>query len=344
MTQASNTLDRFDLSASGENVREMLSDMITNISPTETPFQSNIARGKATNTYNEWLQDSLADADTSNAAIDGDEFAGDAQTEPLRMGNYCQISTKSIVISRRAEIVRKAGRKSEIAYQVAKNGRALKRDVEAILLNKQAVTIGNATTAPTLAGLPSWLRDDNSNGTTDRGATGADPTLSSTTYGYPDAIPTDGTARALSEATLLGVIKATYIEGGNPSMIMVGPTVKQRFSNYMFGSSARIATQYQDQGKSPSGGVSAVGAVDVYVSDFGTLDIVPNRFQRERDVFVLDPEYWAVDYLDPYHVENKAETGDARKRFLVVDYTLRATQQLSSGIVADIDETAAMTA
>lgn len=339
MTQATETHDRYDLNANGDDVREDLADIIYNISPTETPFMSNAGRGTASSDLKEWLLDELADADTANAHIDGDEFTGDALTDANRLGNYCQISKKQVVVSRRANIVNKAGRKSELSYQLAKKGKELKRDCEAILLSNQVAAAGNATTAPTLAGLPAWLKTN-----TDRGATGADPALSNTTYGQPTTAATDGTVRALSEATLLDIIGDIYLEGGDPSVIMVHPTVKQKMSQYMFGSTSRIATPYQDHGANKRSGVTAIGAVDVYVSDFGVLDIVPNRFQRARDVFVLDMEYFEVAYLDGYKTEVIAKTGDAEKRHILTDYTLCSKNEAASGIVADIDETTAMVA
>lgn len=339
MTQLTNTHDRYDLAANGDDAREHLADIIYNISPTLTPFMNNISRDVAENTLTEWEIDSLADPDGSNAHIDGDEFAGDALDDAERIGNYCQISKKQLIVTRRANKVKKAGRRSELAYQLAKKGKELKRDVETVLLSNQVAAAGNSTTAPTTAGAPAWLKTN-----TDRGATGADPALSNTTYGQPTTAATDGTLRALSEATLLTVLASVYDEGGDPDMIMMAPTVKQKFSNYMFGSSSRIATQYQDQGATPRGGVTVVGAVDVYVSDFGMLDVVPNRFQRSRDVFILDSEYWGINYLDSFKTETIAKVGDSERRHILVDYALCSKNEAASGIVADIDETAAMVA
>jgi len=260
---ASTNFDRYDLATAGDNAREDLTDVIYNISPTEVPFQANVGRGNASNTLHEWQIDELAAADTSNAAIDGADFGTDASDPSSRIGGYCQISIKYIAVSRRANIVSKAGRKSELAYQIAKRGKELRRDVEAIACLGQATVAGNSTTASLTPGIGAWIKTN-----TDRGAIGTDPALSSTTYGQPTTAPGDGTARALSEAAMLGLIKDAYVAGGDPNMIMVGPTVKQLVSNYMYGSSARVATQYQDQGKSPRGGVTVVGAVDTYVFGF----------------------------------------------------------------------------
>lgn len=339
MAQVSGTHSRYDLQTKGENVREQLADMISMISPTETPFVSMVKSEKSNNTVKEWLQDSLAAASTSNAHIDGDVFSGDTLTAPARLSNHHQILRKDLIVTRRAQIVNQAGTKNELSRQVAKAGLELRRDLESILLNNQAVTVGNDSTAPKLAGLPAWLKTN-----TARGATGADPALNNTTYGYPDTAATDGTDRALSEATLLDTIKDTVVAGGNPSVIMVGPEVKQRFSNYQFGSSARIATPYQDHGKSPRSGLTVNGSVDVYVTDFGTYDIVYNLFQREDDVFILDKDKLAVSYLTKYEIDEQHKDGDADRRMLVTDATLCVKNEAACGIVADIDETAAMTA
>lgn len=345
-------LSRHGLDDTGDNVREQLNDIITNISPTETPFHANVGRGTSTSDLGDWLKDDLADAVDDNAHVDGDDFVGEGGSGQVgsgsagvqttggdRLGNYHQISRKDIVVTRRADTLKKAGRTSEISYQVAKAGKELKRDCEKAATSNTAAAAGSGSVAPRTAGIPAWLRTN-----TSRGATGADPTLSSTTYGYPNAAATDGTDRALTEDGLLGLIKDAYVQGGEPNMIMVSPTVKQRISNYMFGSSARIATQYQDQGKSPRGGVTAVGAVDTYVSDFYVLDIVPNRFQRDDDCFILDTDLWAIDFIDSYRVERMGKTGDSTKRVLLVDWSVRSKNEAGSAIYADVDETAAMTA
>lgn len=332
--------DRFDLATEGDNVREDLTDVIYNISPTEVPFQANAGRGNATQTLHEWQIDELAAVDTGNAAIDGADFGADSSDPAQRIGVYCQISIKYIAVSRRANIVNKAGRKSELAYQIAKKGKELRRDVEAIATLNQATLQGNSSTASLTAGLGAWIATN-----TVRGAGGADPALSGGTFGQPTTAATDGTQAALSEANILQVLREAYIEGGNPNMIMVGPTVKQRISNYMFDQAnpqARVATQYQDQGPVNRGGVSVVGAVDVYVSDFTVLDIVPNRFQRERDCWILDTEYWELTYLDGYKTETIAKIGDAERRHILVDWCLSSHNEAASGVVADVDETTAM--
>mgnify|MGYP000474673133 CR=1 FL=1 len=339
MAQSANTADRYD---TGNNVREDLSDVIYNISPTEVPAQSNFGRGSSNQTFKEWQVDALATA-ANNAAIDGDEFSGIALDKAERLGNYHQISRKDIVVSRRANIVNKAGRKSEIAYQIAKQGKALRRDVEVAITSRKVAVEGNSTLAMQSAGLATWIRTN-----IQRGALGTAPTLSGTTEGYPNGNGTAGADLQLTETLILTVVRNCYEQGGNPNMIMIPPTVKQLLSNYLFTSSARVATQYQDQGANPRGGITVVGAVDVYVTDFSILDIVPNRFQldsaTDTEVYILDTEYWEVAYLDGYKTETIAKIGDHERRMLLVDWTLCSLNEAASGVIGDVDNAQAVVA
>ena len=355
MAQSTNTLDRYGLGAGvGDNVREDLSDVIYNISPTEVPFQSNAGREKSATDYKEWLLDELASA-ANNAHIDGDEFAGDSLTVADRVGNYHQISRKDLVVSRRSNIVNKAGRRSEMAYQVAKGGKELRRDIEVAATQRKIAKIGSATVAPEAAGVPAWITTN-----LDRGASGTAPSLSGTGTnagsGYPSAVGSPGTQRGLTETTILSECRAAYEAGGNPNMIMVPPSIKQSLSSYLFTSEdRRVATPYQDHGKNPRSGVSVVGAVDVYVTDFEVMDIVPNRFTPEGDagtdtddvgteIYILDTEYWAMSYLDGYHIEDIAKVGDHRRRMLLADWTVCSKNEAASALIADVNNTTAVAA
>lgn len=329
-----------------DNVREDLSDVIYNISPTEVPFTSNAGRGTASNTYTEWQVDSLVDAE-NNAHIDGDEFSADALDPAERLGNYCQISRKDLTVSRRANIVNKAGRRSEMAYQLAKKGKELKRDIEFAATMRKAAVVGNNTTAMECAGVPAWIRTNFQGGS----GTPAAPTLSDSTNstGYPNGIGTIGGEQALTESDILKGALDAYKAGGSPNMIMLPPELKQGFSNFLFGSSSnRVATPYQDHGKNPRGGVSVVGAVDVYVTDFQVLDIVPNRFSPNSatasEVFILDTEYWELSYLDGYHVEDIAKIGDHTRRMLLADWTVCSKNEAASAIIAAVDNAQAVAA
>lgn len=313
MAIVANTFTRY----SAVGIREDLSNVIYNISPEETPFISNIGRENVKNTYFEWQTDSLAAASDSNAALEGDDIASFTAVSPTsRIGNYTQISTKNVVISGTLEALDKAGRRSELTYQLAKLGSELKRDMESALLANQSPVAGNTTTARRTAGLPAFIKTN-----TDFGSGGAD------TAGI--AARTDGTQRAFTEALLKTVIAEVWESGGTPKMLMVGSHNKQVASGF-----TGIATRFRDV---PAGQqAQIVGAADVYVSDFGTVNIVPNRFQRARDAFVVDPQYASMAVLRPIQQMELAKTGDAEKRLMLVEYGLKVNNEAAHGIVADL--------
>lgn len=322
MAQPTNLFDRYD----GTNaVREDLADIIYDISPTETPFMSNVRRGTAKQTYHEWQTDKLAAADTTNAQIEGDESTLGARVATVRQGNYTQISKKVVGVSGTIESVDKAGIKSYLAYEMSKAGKELKRDMESILLNRQAGVAGDSSTARVLAGLPNWIATNDNVGATGASATFSGGGLS----GYPSASRTEGTQRPFDETILKAVMQACYTEGGEPSILMVGPFNKTEVSAFSGLASARFNV-------SSSKSLAIIGTADIYLSDFGELSIVPNRFQRERDAFFLDPAYASVDYLRSFKTENLAKTGDSTKKHIIVEYTLKVNNEAAHGLAADL--------
>lgn len=311
MSQVSGTYSKYD----AVGLREDLTDIIYNISPTDTPFMSSIAKSKATAVNHEWQLDSLAAASAVNAQIEGDEVSFSAPSSTTRKGNVTQIATKSVIISGTLEAVNKAGRNSELAYQISKASKELKRDMETSLCDNNAQVAGDDSTARELSGLGSWLKSNQSVGTS-----GVAPTTSGTTA------RTDGTQRAFTEDQLKTVIKSVWDNGGDPSMVMVGSFNKQKLSGFTGGS-----TRFD-----PAENKRLVAAVDVYESDFGALQVTPNRFQRARDAFVVTPDLFAVAFLRDFSLEDLAKTGDAMKQFLLVEYTLESRNEAGSGIVADL--------
>ena len=311
MAQVSGTYSKYD----AVGLREDLTDIIYNISPTDTPFMSSIAKSKATAVNHEWQLDSLAAASDSNAKIEGDEVSFSAPSSTTRRGNVTQISTKSVIISGTLEAVNKAGRNSELAYQISKASKELKRDMETSLCDNNAQVAGDDTTARELSGLGSWLKTNQS-----AGAGGSAPSTSGTNA------RSDGTQRAFTEDQLKTVIKSVWDNGGDPSMVMVGSFNKQKLSGFTGGS-----TRFD-----PAENKRLVAAVDVYESDFGALQVTPNRFQRARDAFVITPDLFAVAFLRDFSLEDLAKTGDAMKQFLLVEYTLESRNESGSGIVADL--------
>ena len=301
--------------------REDLSDVIYNISPTDTPFMSSVGKTKATAVYHEWQTDSLAAA-ALNVAVEG-ATASDATMSPTsRVGNRCQISQKTIKISNTLNAVDKAGRKSEKAYQLAKASAEIKRDMELTLLSNQVATNGNSTTARALGGMQAWINTTYSGGTS--GVAGSGGTTART----------NGTNRTFTEAFLQTAVKGVYTAGGNPKILMVTPTHKQTVSSF-----AGIAAQrYMAPSNAPT---TIIGAADVYLSDFGTLSVVPSRFMNSTNsaddvAFVLDPEMAAVAYLRPFQTNELAVTGDNESTQLLAEFTLEVKNEAAHGIIADL--------
>ena len=312
MAQPSNTFDTYD--SVGE--REDLSDVIYNISPTDTPFLSSAAKTKATAVLHEWQTDSLASAATSNAVIEGDEATADSISATTRLSNSCQIMDKVITISGTQEAVDKAGRASELAYQIAKAAKELKRDMEATLTGNQAEVAGNASTARKFGSLGSWVATNDVMSAAGSPASG----------GAGNTARTDGTQRVFTEAQLKSVIKSVWNSGGNPQIVMVGPFNKQKLSGFT-GNSTRF-----DAGAD----ATLYTSVDVYASDFGQLQVVPNRFSRDRDAYVLDMDFWGIAFLRDFSMHELAKTGDTEKRQLLVEATLESRNEAASGLVADL--------
>ena len=302
--------------------REDLSDVIYNISPTDTPFMSSIGKTKATAVYHEWQTDSLAAASLSNAAVEG-ATASDATMSPTtRVGNRTQIFQKTVKISGTLDAVNKAGRKSEKAYQLAKASAEIKRDMELTLLSNQVASNGNSSTARTLGGLQAWLATNGDFGS--GGSAGASGTTART----------NGTNRTFTEDILKTVVKEVYQSGGNPKVLMVNPAHKQTVSAF-----AGIAAQRY---MAPSNeATTIIGAADVYLSDFGTISVVPNRFMNSTNscddtAFVIDPDMAAVAYLRPFQTNELAQTGDNEMTQLLAELTLEVKSEAAMGIVADL--------
>jgi hypothetical protein len=300
--------------------REDLMDVIYNIAPTETPFMSSIGKASATARLHEWQTDTLAAAVTTNAAIEGANAADATLTPSVRVGNRTQISQKTVAISGTLETVNKAGRRSEKAYQLAKASSELKRDMEATMLSNNVAADGNgSSTARTLGGLQAWL-NSNYSGTGTAGNLGTTARVT-------------GTDRAFTATLLNNVMQSAFTNGGSPTMLFVTPAQKVVASTF-----TGIATRFRDVPSNQQAQI--VNAADVYVSDFGIIQIVPDRFIPNADnddtAFLIDTEMAAVAYLRPFQTNELAKTGDAETTQLLVEYTLQVNNQAAHGIITDL--------
>lgn len=321
MGVTANTNETYDVST----IREDLQDALISISPTETPFMSSVGRRNVTNTYFEWPVIELAAASTSNVVIEGEAAPGnDAPTNAIRLANYTQISDKVVEVSDTAEAVNGAGDAQTVAKQIAYKLKELKRDMEQMLVgHNNAAVAGASGTARETASLSAFLTSN-----VDRGVGGASGTLSGTTAGFPDAAATDGTLRALTEDMLREVIADCWDAGAEPTIVLCGSGVKQKISSTFTGG----ATKFREIGDK-----KIVGAVDLYVSDFGELQVVPSRFIRSRDVFVLDPSMARVGYLSNTKQTPLARTGHSERRLISVEYGLQVDTEKAHGVIADIN-------
>jgi len=294
---AANTYKTYDT----VGIREDLQDAIYSISPTTTPFISTVGRSKAKNTYHEWQTDSLSDVDLTNAKIEGADAEAAVLTPTTRVGNYTQISDKVISVSTTDNVVDKAGRSTETAYQLAKASSELKRDMEAIVLSDQAQNAGSNSTPRKLGGLQSWI-----------------------TTNVVDTAGAAPTEDNLNEAML-----KAYTAGGEPTMFLVSPATKQAVSKF-----AGIAEQrFMAPGNKPT---TIVGTADVYMSDFGTLNVVPDRFCPDEVSFIVDSSMANIAYLRPFKQTKLAKTGDSEKTMMNVEWTLVVKNEAAHAMMTDL--------
>lgn len=308
MTIVANTFLTF--SAIGN--REDLADQIYNIDPVETPFLKMCAKTKATAVLHEWQTQALASA-ANNAQIQADDVTFAAVTPTVRESNRTQISRKEVIVGGTQEAVDKAGRESEMTYQLMLKNKELNRDIEVVLTGNRAPVTGNSTTAPQLRPLCSWYVTNDQ-----RGVSGAD--------GSSSTAATDGTQRALTETLVKAALQSAWTNGGDPDVLMPGP-----FNKGVISAFSGNATRYIEAGSG-----KLVTAIDVYKGDFGQQKVVPNRFSRDRDLHVLQSDLWAVATLRPKKTVDLAKTGDAEKAMIITEYTLEARNEKGSAIVADL--------
>ena len=314
MTTPADTTSTYD--AIGN--REDLSDVIYDISPTSTPFLSGIAHVTATATNHEWQTDTLEAATSANAVIEGEDATTTQGPASVRLGNQTQISDKVPRVTRTQRQVESAGRGDELDYQIMKAAKELKRDMESALLANKAKNVGSESLARQLAGIESWIATN-----TNLGATGTAPTGDGTdTRGA-------GTPRTLSEDDLKTVLSAAWDQGGEPDTILVGSFNKQAMSSFVGGGTSGPAQRIVE-------GTTITTAIDIYVSDFGSLKVIPSRFQVQESMLVLQMDMWAMATLANFQETPLAKTGDSDRVQLLSEYTLEARNEAGSGIVADL--------
>jgi|TARA_A100001015_G_scaffold30404_1_gene33856 hypothetical protein len=308
MAKVTNAFDTYTATAD----REDLSNIIYNISPMQTPFMSSIGTRNVKNVVFDWQTESLP-TPSGAGQLEGFELSRASSTATSRVSNVCQISYRDATVTGSQEASDAAGKRSEMAHQLAIMAKALKRDMEEALCQKGAKTTGNATTARVTGGFESWITSNDSRGTSGASTGGG-------------AAPTDGTQRALTETLLKDVLELMFSNGAEPNMAIVGPHNKQVISGFTGRSQAR---QFVDAN-------TVEASVAIYSSDFGELKIVPSNRSRERTVLLVDPEFAKVSYLRNFETIDIATIGDAETKMIVAEYGLEVSNEAAHGVVADL--------
>lgn len=295
-------------------IKEDVSDIISNIAPTKTPFQTMIGKGKTSNRQFQWLEDSLR-AVQANAKVEGFEASDATLTPPTLRSNYTQIMEKTIKVAATEDAVDQYGRAKETAYQLSKAAEELKRDKEHAYVGlAQAATAGDSTsTARLTASAASQVTN-----ATNRYFTGAATPLGGTT----------GTAAALTENAILAAGQAVYNQGGEASVLMIKPADSLIVAGFT-GASGRQREFSGDTKK-------VVNVVDLYVSPFGEYKVVLNRFQKTTDAWLLDPEMWEDVTLRAWTREPLAKSGDSSKHMIVGEYGLKHKNFAGDALITNL--------
>jgi len=313
MTKVTNAVATYDVTTN----REDLANAVYRISPADTPFFSAIPKVKASAVLHEWSLDSLDSTNTANARLEGDALSRAASTNPVRKSNYCQISSRDCTVTGTQRAVNMAGIDDALAFQKAKKGLALRKDIESILLGNTGQVAGDTTTARKLRSFNAWISGNGS-----RGSSGADSTAA--TAAATDA--TAGDLRTFTETLLKDAILDAYVDGGEPDLILLGAANKQLFSAF---TGRAISQLIVGEGK-------VDGAANMYASDFGDLKVVPNRTMRSRDVYVVDTSKVAVAGLRMFEPQEIGRVGDAITRDIISEYSLEMRHPDAHALIADL--------
>lgn len=354
---SASNLDAFDLASI--NLQGMIHEDVLNnifdISKISLPLTERAGSDTHDNQNFTWPMSALRQPVTTGQQIDGADITGDDTKNGRRVGNHSEIRAKRIPVSTRAQAVNTIGYANTLAYQITERQQELRRDVEATALSNNASVIGTDVAAGVTAGLNAWITSVDVDGVAAadpnvlRGALGADGGWDDTVGDSLVAAATLGTVRALSETNVRDIVEGIYSKGGEPTALMCIPKVKRRISEYLFTSSARVATMINDMPGGDAAQRKAQGSVDLFITDFGSLEIIPNRLQplyatNNSTVFAMDFNFLSLSFLTGYRVEPLAKTGLSDVRMLNVDWGLRVDNWDAMGGVADVSDALAMVA
>lgn len=303
-----------------------LSDVITQITPEDTPFFTACGSGsKATQTMHEWTEDALNDPG-DNARLEGEDVTVFEASVVDELFNITQIFRKSVNVSGTADAIKQAGVRKQYNYQVAQRSKEFKRDMEYALLSNAVEQKSTAAVARRMRGAAAWIHTNWYGG---NGGSSATVSTATTT----GAAATAGSKRALTHDMVAQAMQDAYTQGGNPKLLMAAPAVRRKTTNVL-----KTVNVQDEQAKQ----ARVTATVRIYESDFGEVRIVPNRVQAfvpyTKDcLLILDTEYWKKSFLRNVSEKQLAVTGDSTRGMIIGELTLEARAEAASAMIADID-------
>jgi hypothetical protein len=309
----------YDTRTVSENPED-ISSQIYSIDPVDSPVLSLAGRRRVSNTLFEWLTEDLTQVSAGTPELEGFEIERDDSDLTVRHNNYVQILQRNATVSSTQARMKLFGKQSQMAWQMARKAKELKRDVNYSFMVPQAKNQGAAGTARQSAMLSSWIKTN-----VDRGVGGGNP------LGDGSDTSTNGTQRALTETLINGVMQDCFTNGAEPTTMLVGPYNKTVVSGF---GGREIAREIVDKNVAGSN-------VTIFTSPFGNLKVVPHRWQQERDCWIVDPKRIRVCFLRPFETVEISRIGDAQTRLLTVEYGLQVDTEKAHGLVADLETAAA---
>lgn len=315
MTAISNTATTLTT----KGIREDLEDNIYRVAASKTPFTKNIGKAKATATFHEWQTETLAAPSSSNYQLEGNDYGSTfgAENATTRVGNYCQIFAKTGIVSRTDDVVKKAGRASELNRQKVLKGLELATDIEMTMLVNGVSGQESGATPRKCAGLPAWVTSNTSFGAGGSGAGYSGGTV---------AAATPGTNRTFTESLVKSLRTTAFGNGATPNQVYMSGTNKQQFGAFTGIASIRVDAK-------PSEMATIIGAADVYQDDYGRMTLIPHQYAVANMAIFADPEMLAVATLDGMRTEELGKTGDATKFAITAEKTLVVKNQKAHAVI-----------
>lgn len=289
--------------------KESVDNVMSNITPWQTPAKTSMSKETVKNVVFTWLEDSLRDV-KDNAQTEGFEATVSVQAQPVTRQNTTQIFSETYGVTRTTEKMAVWGRARESA-RLAKNVlRALNRDVEHALVGTgQESTLDNGNGVRKMAGMQAQI----------------DPSM-------VVKAAADSSTAPLTEDMVLEASQLAFDAGAEPSIILVKSVDSRRFADFAYTTPTGASTgrQRQVQGK------TLINSVTLYQSPFGDLKVVIDRFIRSTDAIVYDPSMWAFVTFDAFQSKPLAKTGDTDRTMIVGEVSCKNRNFKSSALITNL--------